>query len=181
MTPEIPFKLVAEGIQKSGRPLILIGGQAMALRGYQRATLDIDFMMTETDYEKLKPVLSGEGYHEVARTAVAAKLSPESENLLDMDILFVDEKTFCAVQKDAKKETFQGVSFLVPSVEHLIALKLHAIKQQPGARELKDLGDIVELIKSNHLNAHEESFKKLCLKFGTPDIYKKIINYTQHG
>ncbi|MBI3307244.1 MAG: nucleotidyl transferase AbiEii/AbiGii toxin family protein [Candidatus Omnitrophica bacterium] len=142
----------------------------MGARGYQRVTLDVDFMITETDYEKIKPLILAMGYIEVARTPVAAKLRAETKGLLDIDFIFVEIETFQAIQKECKIEIFQDAEFLVPKPEYLIALKLHAIKQQPTIRELKDLNDIVELIKANGINISSESFKSLCLKFGTPDL-----------
>jgi hypothetical protein len=175
----LPFDIVARACQKTKGSVILIGGQAMGVRGYQRVTLDVDFMTTEVVYEKLKPAICTAGYSEVARTHVAAKLRAESENLLDLDFMFVEAETFCGIQKECKTETFQDAEFLVSKSEHLIALKLHAIKQQPSARELKDLNDIVELIKANRLDISSDSFKSLCLKFGTPESYKKILEYAK--
>ena len=93
--------------------------------------------------------------------------------------MFVEADTFRGIQKESKAETFQGTQFLVPKPEHLIALKLHAIKQQPGIRELKDLNDIVELIKANQIDVSSGNFKSLCLKFGTPELYQKILQYAQ--
>lgn len=174
-----PFGIIAEACGKTKASIILIGGYAVGLRGYQRATLDIDFMITDTDYEKLKPAICTAGYREVVRTSVAAKLRAGSENLFDIDFMFVEAETFLGIQKESKAETCQGARFLVPKPDHLIALKLHAIKQQPVIRELKDLNDIVELIKANRLNSSSENFKSLCLKFGTPELYGKILRHTR--
>lgn len=175
----IPFGIMAQACQKTAASVILIGGQAVGVRGYQRVTLDIDFMITEADYEKLKPAIGAAGYQEVVRTSVAAKLRAESEHLLDIDFMFVEAETFRGIQRESKWETFQDAQFLVPKLEHLIILKLHAIKQQPAVRELKDLNDIVELIKANRLDVRSQGFKSLCLKFGTPELYQKILQYTQ--
>lgn len=175
----LPFGIVAQACKEAASSVILIGGQAVGIRGYQRVTLDVDFMITEADYEKLKPAICAAGYREEVRTNVVAKLRAESEGLLDIDFMFVEAETFRGIQKESRAETFQDTQFLVPKVEHLIALKLHAIKQQPLVRELRDLNDIVELIKANRLNPSSESFKSLCLKFGTPELYKKILEYTK--
>jgi len=177
----MPFGMISKACKQTGSTLILIGGQAVGVRGYQRVTLDVDFMITEADYEKLKPAMCAAGYQEVTRTAVAAKLRAESENLVDVDFMFVDTDTFSGIQSESEAETFQEASFLVPKPEHLIALKLHAIKQQPIVRELKDLNDIVELVKANHLDTSAEGFKSLCLKFGTQELYQKILHYTKQN
>ena len=65
--------------------------------------------------------------------------------------------------------------FIVPALEHLIALKLHSMKHNPKLRENKDMPDIVELIKRNNVKVKSKEFKELCLKYGTEGFYKKIL------
>ncbi|MCM8776175.1 MAG: nucleotidyltransferase family protein [Candidatus Omnitrophica bacterium] len=171
----IPFQIVANACQKTGTRVILIGGQALGARGYQRVTLDLDFMITEQDYERLKPAMEREGYSEIVRTEIAVKMRAASDELIDIDFMFVDPGTFDGIRKEASQENFEGCNFWVPKPEHLIALKLHAIKQQPDVREMKDLNDIVELIRGNPIDPQSDTFRSLCLKFGTSALYKKIL------
>ena len=175
MPAQIPFQLVCEACQKTGASVILIGGQALGARGYQRMTLDLDFMVTEQDYEKLKPAVVERGYREFVRTDVTAKMRAASDELIDIDFVFVDPATFSGVQRESREENFGDCKLWVPKAEHLIAMKLHAVKQQPQLREFKDLNDIVELIKANRIDAKSGAFKSLCLKFGTEPLYKKIL------
>jgi predicted nucleotidyltransferase len=179
MPVRIPFKIVSEACEKTGGCVILIGGQALGARGYQRATLDVDFMITDEDYEKLRPFICEHGYEEIVRTTVAAKLRDKSGEQVDVDFMFVDGHTFSGIKSASREEDCENCRILVPAVEHLIALKLHAIKHRPELRELKDLNDIVELIRANHLDACSEKFRSMCLKFGTPALYEKILNYTR--
>ncbi len=179
MATRAPFRLVADACERTGTSVVLIGGQALGAHGYQRLTLDVDFLITEDSFNQLRELLCEAGYREVARTDVAAKFSSDSEDLIDIDFMFVDPKTFEKIKKEGKEESYDGHSFWVPKLEHLIALKLHAIKQQPKVRELKDLSDIVELIRRNHVDVASESFKSTCLNFGTPELYQKILEYTQ--
>ena len=65
----------------------------------------------------------------------------------------------------------------MPSLQHLIAMKLHAIRQNPTQREPKDLQDIFELIAENGVNVQEKSFRELCLKYGTQELYQKIVGH----
>lgn len=181
MPVKTPFRLVADACKRTGTSVVLIGGQALSAHGYQRLTLDVDFLITENDFDQLRQAFSKAGYREVVRTNVAAKFSSDSEDLIDVDFMFVDQKTFEKIRGEGKRESYEGSTFWVPSLEHLIALKLHAIKQQPKVRELKDLSDIVELVRRNHVDVSAESFKSICLDFGTPELYQKIVEYTQDG
>ena len=177
MTTQNPFKLIQDSCEKTGADLVLIGSHALGAHGYHRMTLDIDFMTTEKDYNKIKETMGAVGYGEVARTEVAAKLRGTSEDLIDIDFLFVDENTFEGVKADAKTSRFGACELLVAKPEHLIALKLHAIKQQPKARELKDLSDIVELVNANQIDVTTTEFKSMCLKYGPEELYSKILKH----
>jgi hypothetical protein len=61
----------------------------------------------------------------------------------------------------------------VPGLDHLLAFKLHAAPSAPH-RELKDLTDAVYLIDANQIDVKSEHFQKLCLKFGTQEIYERL-------
>ena len=64
----------------------------------------------------------------------------------------------------------------IPSIEHLIALKLNVLKQVGKARELKDLADIVALVKIGKLDVKDDKFRLLCKKYGTIQIYENIVD-----
>ena len=57
----------------------------------------------------------------------------------------------------------------------MIALKLHAIKHNQKIREFKDLPDIVNLIRANKVKYKTAEFRELCLKYGTKEMYDKIM------
>ena len=80
-----------------------------------------------------------------------------------------------SIMSEGEQLKIAGQKFTVPSLHHLIALKLHAIKNNPKIRLTRDLPDIVNLIRINELNVKNEKFKELCLKYGTEDIYHKIL------
>ena len=61
----------------------------------------------------------------------------------------------------------------MPSVFHLIALKLHSIKNNPK-REITDFPDIIRLISYNNIDVDSGDFRALCLRFGTEDLYERI-------
>jgi len=67
-----------------------------------------------------------------------------------------------------------GVKTKVPSLEHLIALKLHALKNTRAQRFLKDFLDVENLIRINQLDIKSKTIRDLFEKYGTPDLYEKI-------
>ena len=87
-------------------------------------------------------------------------------------MLFVDASTF--EKLFAASIPLPGdEKLLVPSLPHLIALKLHAIRSNPP-RESRDLNDIVELMRANPgaITAHE--LAALCAQFSTPEIAARL-------
>jgi len=50
-------------------------------------------------------------------------------------------------------------------------------KNNTKPRLLTDLPDIINLVQINNVDVKNNEFKELCLKYGTEDLYKKILDY----
>jgi hypothetical protein len=121
------------------------------------------------------PILEKSGYIAETTGEIFAKLRAEKLYLLDMDFMFIDKETLATIIKDGVKMSIAGQNFTVPSLNHLIALKLHSIKFNPGIREYRDLPDIINLIRMNGLAVKSGEFRDLCLKYGSESLYHKIM------
>jgi len=154
---------------------ILIGGFAINYYKVTRQTIDVDFLITKEDFKKIFPSLEKEGYKKDYSQEVFTRLRANSSYLMDLDFMFVDKDTLDKIISEGKKITIAKQEFIVPSIEHLIALKLHSIKNNPDIRKNKDLPDIVNLIKVNKVNVKNEEFRKMCLKYGNAELYNDIL------
>ena len=172
------FHLVAKASKKSAVPCVLIGGFAINFYKVTRNTLDVDFLITKNDFEKIKSALIEAGYAENFATDVAIRMSGKA-GTIDIDFMIVDEATRSKIIETGKVAEVVGEKLIIPSVEHLIALKLHAIKNNFKNRILKDLPDVVKLIKSNDIDFKSSDFKDLCLKYGNEEIYKNIVEFLE--
>lgn len=170
------FHLISSAFEKAGISGILIGAFAVNYYKVPRRTTDIDFLIIKDEYKKIMELLTNEGYHEDYTKEVFARLKGKGIELLDMDFMFVDKDTFDKIMKAGKEISIAKQKFVVPSLDHLIALKLHAVKNAPKHRGNKDIFDIVELIRANKINFKNAEFKNLCLKYGTEDIYDRILD-----
>ena len=170
------FQLISDVFQKAEVSCVTIGGFAVNHYQFSRATADIDFMMVEEDFDKALPLLETAGCTLACRTSLFATLKAEVPPFIEVDILFIDRKTLDGISKEGHTGEITGVKFIFPSLEHLIASKLHAFKNNPVHREGRDLRDIIELIKQNKIDIRSESFHELCLKYGNEEIYQKIKN-----
>lgn len=173
------FELLASEFEQAGISVILVGGFAVNLYKVTRSTKDIDFLIPEEDYEKARAVLQEAGYKELKHDKIFARLVADFIAPSEVDLLFTDPQTFKTVLKEGREVTLSGKRFRLPSLEHLIALKLHAIKCNPPSRELRDLRDILELVRANEIKVKTERFRNLCLKFGNQEIYEKILSYSK--
>jgi len=172
------FHLVSDVSQKKSISCVLIGGFAVNYYKVTRQTADIDFLITREDFEKIYPELEKEGYKKEYFEETFTRLKSDSMYLMDLDYMFVDKETLDKISRDAKELTIAKQKFIVPSLEHLIALKLHSIKNQPKLRKIKDLPDIVNLIKINNVDVKTDDFRKICLQYGTPELYNEILKGT---
>lgn len=177
-TPNV-FDLIAEAAKKADVRLVLIGGFAVNAYGVTRNTQDVDFLIEEAQYPALCETFLAQGFKEVFRNDLFARFQNQSDFLMPVDILFLDARTFNDVWRDGRTVSFHGVEFKAPSLEHLIALKLHAVKQGGERREWKDLEDILSLISENHFDLAK--FHVLCQKFGPSGVYEMILKKHRGG
>ncbi|MEK6727236.1 MAG: nucleotidyl transferase AbiEii/AbiGii toxin family protein [Candidatus Omnitrophota bacterium] len=168
------FKLIANIVEEKGIRCVLIGGFAVNYYKVARQTADVDFLITEADFEKILGMLKKEGFEVEYRNEIFAGLRGAEGYIMDLDFMFVEESTLDKIIKDSEVASIGQQKLLVPSVQHLIALKLHAMKHNVK-RQYKDLLDIIELIKVNKVNARSVEFRELCLKYGSEELYNKIL------
>lgn len=171
------FHLISELSKEKGVSCILIGGFAVNYYKVSRQTADVDFLITEEDFKKIIVVLEAAGYkQDFGQAKVFAHFkSSDQAALMDVDFMLVNKETFAGMIKEGKHVQIAGEEFIIPSINHLIALKLHSLKYNFKLRENKDLPDIISLIKINQLDYKSQEFKALSLKYGTEEIYRQIL------
>lgn len=175
------FHLIGDAAKKARVRLILIGGFAVNLYHYARNTRDVDFLVTEENYQKLSKILAVSGYEELVRTNVFAKQQLKNPKAMPIDFLFVDDHTFELIWTHGKAGVFsdpQNHFLRIPSLLHLMALKLHAMKQGSKDRVWKDLPDIINLIKANRFDIQSPDFQRICQQYGPEGVYATIMEMT---
>ena len=125
------FEIIGGAAKKASADLLLIGGYALQVYGYARQTLDVDCLVVSSDANSLRELLCLETYAPIAETGNFIRFQSDSVYLMDIDILLVDRSTMQAMLAESKPCRLQGVDFRTPSLLHLIALKLHAIANNP--------------------------------------------------
>lgn len=169
------FHLISDIAKKKGISCVLIGGFAVNYYKFSRQTADVDFLITEEDFNKIQSYLEAAGYKKEFSQKVFVRFKSNKSGLMDIDFMFVDKDTLDKIMMDAKEIVIAKHKLLVPSLMNMIALKLHSLKYNFKIRQPKDLPDIASLIKLNRVDAKTEEFHQLCLKYATEDIYQKIL------
>ena len=175
MNKQSVFHLISDLTEKEGVACILIGGFAVNYYKVTRQTADVDFLITKEDFDKIFGYLQKVGYKTDLIQDNFAQLKSTKTSLMDVDFMFVDSETLDKILKESKKIKIAMQEFFVPSLYHLIALKLHSIKYNQKIRLTRDLPDIINLLRINDVNIKNNKFKVLCLKYGTEEIYRKIL------
>ncbi len=169
------FQLVSNLMLKEKVSCILIGGFAVNFYKVSRNTADVDFLITKEDFDKIAGILIHEGFKQLSSHENFAHFQDSGMGSIGVDFMFVDRETFEKMQQEGQRFKVGKNEFIVPSLNHLIALKLHSMKFNFKDRLAKDFPDIIGLIRTNHLNIHDNQFKELCLKYGSQEIYQRIL------
>jgi predicted nucleotidyltransferase len=154
-------------------PFMLIGGNAVVAHGYPRQTQDVDILVRETDRRDWDALMVSLRYRAHHVTRAFHMYAPPEPPLPPVDFMLVDTATFDRLQAGAQKVEMDSVEVSIPSLPHLIALKLHALRQG-GNRRPVDLADIVELIRLNQVDLAKAPYPEILERYGTAEIRRKL-------
>ena len=70
----------------------------------------------------------------------------------------------------------EGAAVKIPSLEHLVALKVHAIKHGQGLRVMKDVTDVAELLKFRRVDPKSPWLKTFSRNTATPNPMSESSN-----
>jgi hypothetical protein len=169
------FQALAGGAEEEGLAFLLIGGNAVNAYGYQRTTLDVDLLVREGDLERWRGFWETRGYECVHETDAFCQFrSGDGEDRFPVDLMIVSEETFEKMRDGREVKAVGEVELEVPGPYHLIALKLHALKNSERAKEGRDLADIVGLIRACGLDVEGGEFVEIVDRYGTEAVRKEI-------
>ena len=138
--------LVAGFFKEMGRPFAVIGALGLAARGFSRATFDVDIVAPAEIQDDLVAFLEGQGYATEYRSTGYSNHAHPDRDLGRLDVVYVRgetaEKIFAGVSVE---EGPGGVKIPVPRPEHIAAMKIFAIKNNPQ-RVLQDLEDVRQIM-----------------------------------
>lgn len=139
---------LAQFFESEGWPYAVIGGFGLHAFGIQRATLDLDLVTDAAAQPKLVAHLESLGYETLNVSAGFSNHVHGDPARGRLDFLYVRGETSRRLFSGCRNRIeFGGRSYPVPRPEHLAAMKVHAMKNDPSRsfREMADIQQILEL------------------------------------
>lgn len=164
----------SDAFRQGGVKGLLIGGIAVNHHGYSRNTQDVDLMVAAYALDDVERALKSSGFTNIEREPnVIFFRRPESD--LRLDVLHVDKDTFEQLWSESLTARSPDISFRIPRLEHLLAMKLFALKANWDRRVHKDLPDIINLVIINQLEP-EATLRPMCQRHADEQIYQRILS-----
>ena len=149
------FDEVASFLEGRGFRVALIGGLSLHAYGISRATFDLDLVTESAAQDALIAFLEAEGYETLHRSEGFSNHHRRGQGGDRLDFVYVDldtsRKLFPACRPLLE---LGGRQALVPRPEHLVAMKVQAMKNDPK-RALQDMADVLELLRLPDVDLEE--------------------------
>ncbi len=168
------LQMIHDALQDTGTRLLMIGGLAVSQYRAVRQTFDLDFAISQKDAPVMVQALQNVGFTEHVSTPNFVRLKTSDHPFL-VDLLFMDASTF---EKLWEKRTVRRIAdrdFAVAAPDHIIRMKLHAIRYGKASRIDKDLPDILNLMSVCGWTDRSPELREACLQHANENIYAIIV------
>jgi hypothetical protein len=157
------FDQVAEAVGRGGLAALVIGGHAVNAYGYTRTTVDVDFLVAVESLRAWRSVFESAGYTWKGQTDTFARFDPPVTDppSLPVDVMLVSPETFGRIYAERTLLDFGASRLPVPKPLHLVALKLHALKNPERFKKGKDMPDILNLISICGIDTKSREFAEI--------------------
>jgi hypothetical protein len=159
---------------EAGVPFLVIGGHAVIAYGFPRQTADLDLLIREQDRETWHALVTALGYtpyHLQANFLMYNSLVPGTPPL---DFMIVNAQTFARLAADSGRLGAEGHGAMIPSLRHLIALKLHALRGGQAHRHERDLLDVITLVQLQSIDLASPDYREIFERYGTEAIRAEL-------
>lgn len=144
------FTEILNDFSQAKLQVIIIGGNAIKQYSPERATDDLDICISKNDQNNCRKIVLAKNFNFDSTHKNFDRFSFKTSTNITrhLDFFIVDDLTF----KKMFKNRIKGNKLNYPDVESLLALKIFALREAKGARGVKDLDDIISLMKYRYKN-----------------------------
>lgn len=149
------LKQLGEFLEERKQPYAVIGGVGLAGYGMARATVDLDLVLDASAQAEMIHFLESLGYETLYRSTGYSNHRHAEVEQGSVDLVYVRDDTSRRVFGATRiLEGPGGLRVPFPSPEHLIAMKVVAMKNDPS-RSYQDLADIRFLLALPEVDREE--------------------------
>ena len=158
--------------QREGFRFAAVGAFGLHAYGLSRATLDLDMATESHAQPKLIAFLESLGYETLHRSPGYSNHLHQDPDLGRVDVVYVSGETSRLLfSGGGTMLRLGGQTVPVPRPEHLAAMKIHAMKNDP-ARTLQEMADIQFLLRLPDID--EEEIRGYFERSGLLERYREI-------
>ena len=166
------FELLRPHLEACGARWMLAGGFALAAWGSTRATADLDLIVDDRAKADLLPRLAAEGFGTLFDSEGFTNLLHPDPALGRLDLIWVEGETSRKLFAARRERALPGgIPVPVPAPEHLVEMKVKAIRNRPS-RVFRDGEDLRVLLSLEEIdqNAAREAF----LRAGLGELWERL-------
>jgi hypothetical protein len=137
---------IATFLGERQQPFAVAGGVALAAYGIARTTLDLDLVVDVAAQDELVRFMENEGYRTLHCSPGYSNHQHDDPRLGRVDFLYVRDETSRRLFADLRRFPGpRGSTLPVPRPEHLAAMKVQAMKDDP-TRAFQEMADLRALL-----------------------------------
>lgn len=137
--------MLASFFEREGHRYAVVGAFGLHAYGLARATLDLDLATESAAQPKLVALLESLGFETLYRSAGYSNHVHALPELGRLDFVYVESETARVLFSGGTTLQLGEHRVPVPRPEHLVAMKVHAMKNDPP-RTLREMADIQFLL-----------------------------------
>ena len=169
MPAQPPSEAPFEAFAKCPVRVLIIGGNALIAYGSERLTQDCDCAVIALEERDFATELGKLGYVLDDRLGSFSRYVHLSRRRPVVDLMLLDAQTFEKLWLESREVELDGQSLRAPKPLHLVALKLHALKENPE-RMGKDWEDIKYLLETARGEWTREELAELAARYASEEI-----------
>jgi hypothetical protein len=169
---------LAASAAAEGLDSLLVGGNAINLLGYSRTTFDVDLLVRDKDMKRWVSFFARHGYAVFHRSTnfIRLRFNADPAAALPVDLMLADKETFEKILAASQLHDLgNNVKLAIPSPLHLIAMKLHALRNPARLESGIDLQDVKHLIRTGRIDTSSKEFTEITSRYATPAIRDRLL------
>ena len=166
------LKILVDFFHRKEMRFAVIGAFGLHAYGLSRATRDIDFVADKISQPEIVSFLESLGYETLYVSSGYSNHFHSEREMGRLDFIYVEGRTAGLLFPNLQKRLFlKDMALPVPKPEHIAAMKIFAMKNDPS-REYQEMADLQFLLALPGVD--KEEIKGYFEKYGLGEKYEEL-------